>query len=91
MMLKEKYLEMEEELQMIVPIVARVHGDAHPEFHEVKAIYDEIHENIDNDSYSFNEPFRRLRDITDNYKIPNDVCGTYEKVYKSLEDLDASR
>lgn len=88
MNLQVKYQEFEEELQMIVPVVARVHGDSHPEFYEVKTIYDEIHENINKEGYDFEASFKKLRDITDNYKIPNDVCGTYEKVYKSLEALD---
>lgn len=90
-MIQKKYLELEEELQMIVPIVARVHGDAHPEFHDVKRIYDEIHDNIDNASYDFASSFKSLRDITNNYEIPNDVCQTYEKVYTSLKTLDEAQ
>lgn len=29
-------------LKMLMPIVARVHGDNHPEFHQVRSIFQEI-------------------------------------------------
>jgi regulator of cell morphogenesis and NO signaling len=32
--------------------------------------------------------FARLREITDDYTVPGDVCETYEAVYGMLADLD---
>lgn len=29
-------------LELYVPVVARVHGGSHPEFHDVRRIYDEM-------------------------------------------------
>jgi len=33
-------------LEQYVPIVARVHGEHHPEFHEVRKIFDAINKKI---------------------------------------------
>lgn len=65
-----------ERLDQFVPVVAKVHGGSHPEFHDVKRVYEEINEktkaagankpNLDNE-------FKELREITDNYKVPGDV------------------
>ena len=32
--------------------------------------------------------FKQLREITDNYTVPSDVCETYEAVYNMLSELD---
>lgn len=85
--MKTLYQSLEEELQLIVPIVERVHAKAHPEFYQVKKLYDEIHTHIQ-EEYDFTPVFESLRQITNNYTIPQDVCETYAKVYHSLADLD---
>lgn len=72
-------------LEMYVPIVARVHGEHHPEFHEVKKVFDEMKGKVDAD---LKDKFARLRDITGNYSVLEDVCESYEAVYKMLEELD---
>lgn len=86
-MFAEKSLKM---LKEYVPIVARVHGQHHPEFYEVKIIFDEITTkiNLDNISLSLHDDFTKLRKLTNNYQIPNDVCETYELVYVMLSELD---
>ena len=33
------------------------------------------------------EEFSQLREITDNYTVPNDACETYEAVYNMLAEL----
>ena len=35
-----------------------------------------------------NEEFAQLREITNNYTVPEDVCESYEAVYKMLAELD---
>jgi len=63
-------------LELYVPIVDRVHGDSHPEFHEVRKIFDAINEKIKaagEEMPDLSEEFARLREITDNYKVPADV------------------
>ena len=32
--------------------------------------------------------FVKLREITDNYTVPGDVCESYEAVYNMLAELD---
>lgn len=76
---------------MIVPIVARVHGKNHPEFHDVRQLFNEINEitkNAKSEKPNLNNEFEQLRKITGNYTIPNDVCENYAAVYNMLSELD---
>lgn len=78
-----------EKLELYVPVVARVHGGTHPEFHEVKKIYNSIISKIkESDTENLADEFKQLREITDNYSIPNDVCETYEAVYNMIKEID---
>lgn len=81
----EKNIEL---LKQYVPIVAKVHGNQHPEFLEVKNIFYIINEKILNNNTSLNIEFEKLRVITNNYAMPNDVCESYEAVYSMLKELD---
>ncbi len=84
---KEKHLPL---LEQYVPIVARVHGGSHPEFHEVKKIFDKISGKLKGgeNRTELEGEFARLRQITNNYTVPADVCETYEAVYNMLAELD---
>lgn len=85
---KEKHSE---KLELYVPVVARVHGKDHPEFHEVHELYNKISEKIKesgSENPELNEEFKELRRVTDNYKIPEDTCESYEAVYNMLSELD---
>ena len=78
-------------LKQYVPIVARVHGQNHPEFHEVHKLFDAIKQKIKDAGSKrpeLNEEFDKLREITSNYTIPDDVCESYEAVYTMLAELD---
>ncbi|NLW42508.1 MAG: iron-sulfur cluster repair di-iron protein, ric [Tissierellia bacterium] len=76
-------------LDQYVPIVAKVHGGTHPEFHDVKKLYDEINEKVKmSENPDLDNEFSEIRRITDNYTIPLDVCESYEAVYKMLEEVD---
>lgn len=86
--LKKEYFER---LKLYVPVVARVHGDSHPEFHKVKAEYDKIIEKIGKagaERPDLSTEFKELRKITDDYKVPGDTCESYEAVYNMLSELD---
>lgn len=82
----DKYVD---KLDLYVPVVARVHGGSHPEFHEVKRIFDLIREKLSASPDSdLSEDFEALSDITTYYLVPDDTCETYEAVYGMLHDLD---
>lgn len=85
---KERHLGR---LELYVPVVARVHGGSHPEFHEVRRIYDRISAKIkgaETQQPMLDQEFQQLRHITDNYSVPEDVCESYEAVYDMLAELD---
>ena len=78
-------------LGQYVPIVARVHGGNHPEFHDVHKLFDALGKKIKEAGSQLpelNEEFEKLREITNNYTVPADVCESYEAVYNMLEELD---
>lgn len=85
---KEKHFD---KLKLYVPVVARVHGQAHPEFHKVHELYEKITEKIKkegSETPELKDEFEELRRITDNYKVPSDTCESYEAVYNILSELD---
>lgn len=78
-------------LAQYVPVVDRVHGDSHPEFHDVKAEFDKIQQKIQDsgsDKPDLEAELSRLRQITNHYSVPKDVCETYEAVYEMLAEVD---
>ncbi|HBG02458.1 MAG TPA: iron-sulfur cluster repair di-iron protein, ric [Firmicutes bacterium] len=80
-----------ERLSQYVPIVARVHGGSHPEFHNVKSVFEQLRTKIQaagSDKPQLDSEFQELRQITDNYTVPGDVCESYEAVYNMLSELD---
>lgn len=85
---KKKFFQT---LKQYVPIVARVHGGHHPEFHEVRKVVDAIMEKTKEagtNKPTLNEEFAKLRELTDNYTVPADVCESYEAVYRMLAEID---
>ena len=85
---KERYFK---KLEQFIPIVDRVHGGNHPEFHEVREVFNIILKKTDEseaEKPNLDEEFNKLREITANYKVPGDVCESYEAVYKMLEKVD---
>ncbi|MCQ2507308.1 MAG: iron-sulfur cluster repair di-iron protein, ric [Dorea sp.] len=70
------------ELDKILPVVERVHGDHHPELHQVAELYRALKEEAKA------ETFAKLREVTSNYTVPEDACPTYIKTYHDLKVLD---
>jgi len=86
--IKKKHFQT---LKQYVPIVERVHGGSHPEFHTVRELFDAILDKTKeagSKNPDLSEEFSKLREITDNYKIPAGVCESYEAVYSMLAELD---
>lgn len=78
-------------LEQYVPVVAKVHGENHPEFYQVLKVYDELAKKVKDagvEKPDLKEEFVKLREITDNYTVPGDVCESYEAVYNMLAELD---
>ncbi|ADY14381.1 hypothetical protein SpiBuddy_2570 [Sphaerochaeta globosa str. Buddy] len=85
---KKQYLKV---LKQYVPIVDRVHGSNHPEFHEVRRVFETMVKNIEQAGTkypSLQEEFAMLRTITHDYRVPQDVCESYEAVLFMLSKLD---
>ncbi len=80
-----------ERLEEYVPVVERVHGGTHPEFYDVRRVFDRMNGKIkeaEKNKPELDGEFKELREITDNYKIPQDTCETYEAVYEMIEEID---
>lgn len=87
---KDTYNKEIDRLKQFIPIVSRVHGKTHSEFYEVEEIFNEITKKVESNNFNLNNEFNKLRQITSNYKIPNDTCETYEYVYNKLNILNES-
>lgn len=80
-------------LVQYVPVVDRVHGNHHPEFHEVRRLFDSICQKTQASNVKkpdLLEEFSQLQEITKNYAVPEDVCETYEAVYEMLSQLSVA-
>lgn len=78
-------------LKQYVPVVERVHGGSHPEFHQVRAIFNQIVDKTEaagSAKPELTDEFRQLRQITADYTVPGDVCESYEAVYNMLSEVD---
>lgn len=76
-------------LSQYVPIVERVHGKHHPEFHDVRSSFDKLVIALKKeDETAIHQIFVDLRTITNHYTIPKDVCESYATVYELLQELD---
>ena len=61
------------------------------QFHEVHKLFDAISKKVKEsgpEPTELNEEFARLREVTNNYTVPGDVCESYEAVYNMLAELD---
>lgn len=79
------------QLQMYVPVVARVHGESHPEFYTVQKLFNELNSELEKVAVGkpkLSSIFAELQAVTSGYAIPADVCESYEAVYKMLQELD---
>mgnify|MGYP003587313118 CR=1 FL=1 len=71
-----------------VPVVDRVHGAHHPEFHDVRRVFEALVKKVKTTDFDLADEFKQLRQTTQNYTVPGDVCETYEAVYVMLKELD---
>ncbi|MGO4962061.1 iron-sulfur cluster repair di-iron protein, ric [Jeotgalibaca porci] len=81
----------QEKLALYTTAITRAHGKNHPEAFTVRELYTKIDAKVKaagTDKPDLAAEFEKLREVTDHYTVPGDVCETYEAVYKSLEEAD---
>ena len=78
-------------LKRYIPVVAKVHGGSHPEFLQVQEIFGKIAEKIEKsgpERIELGEDFTRFLQVTENYRVLNDRCKSYEAVYNMPKETD---
>lgn len=86
----EKNLET---LDLYTTAITRAHGKNHPEVFVVRELFKVMNEKIKQTGDSkphLEAEFTQLREVTDHYKIPEDVCETYASTYCMLSEIDKS-
>lgn len=80
-----------EKLALYTSAITRAHGESHAEAFEVRELFETISEKVKGAGETkpdLHAEFSQLRNVTDNYTIPNDVCETYAGTYELLSELD---
>lgn len=82
--------ENAEKMELYTVTIPKVHGKSHPEAFKVREIYSDIlsRTQLADSDHNYDREFEELREITNDYTVPSDVCETYEAVYKNLEEAD---
>ncbi|WP_164131306.1 iron-sulfur cluster repair di-iron protein, ric [Sharpea azabuensis] len=75
-------------LDLYTKAITKAHGQHHPEVFKVRTIYKEVQNKINHNQYDLTNEFSQLRIITNDYFIPNDVCGTFKATYEMLKAFD---
>lgn len=73
--------EIIKELDKILPVVVRVHGEHHPELRQVAELYARLKQNPDV------RTVQELRTVTNHFTAPADACPTFQKTYADLAAL----
>ncbi|MGP6140601.1 MULTISPECIES: iron-sulfur cluster repair di-iron protein, ric [unclassified Jeotgalibaca] len=80
-----------EKLDLFTTAITRAHGKNHPEAFDVRELYSRLQEKVQDagdEKPDLDTEFAQLREVTSDYAVPGDVCGTYEAVYNMLEEAD---
>lgn len=82
-----------EKLGLFTTAITRAHGKNHPEAFEVQELYAQMA--IKTQAAGETKPnldaeLTQLREVTNRYTIPGDVCETYAAVYNMLAEADAA-
>ncbi|MCR6546361.1 iron-sulfur cluster repair di-iron protein, ric [Dehalobacterium formicoaceticum] len=78
-------------LATYTPVLAKVHGNNHPELAQVRDIFAKMNTKVQksgSDQVDLSAEFNELRKITSNYAVPSDGCETYVATYQMLESAD---
>lgn len=80
-----------DQLDTFTKAVAKVHGNHHPEVIEVRKIYQQIDQKLNDGINDLDAEFDSLRKVTSNYEIPDDACEAFSTVYQVLHQADILR
>ena len=87
--IKDYIKENNEKLDLYTTAITRAHGKNHPEAFDVREIYTDIQKKTENsETHNLDTEFSKLRKVTNDYTIPEDVCETYAAVYTMLSEAD---
>lgn len=81
-----------EKLNLFTTAITRAHGKNHPEAFDVRELYAQMEAKTQAAGAakpSLDAEFAQLREVTNHYTIPGDVCETYAAVYNMLAEADA--
>lgn len=81
---KELIEHMQKEEEIVFPIIRKLIDGTIENREETIAMVVELEKEHDHAG----EILRQLRAVTSDYDLPYDACGTYQLVYKRLEDLE---
>ena len=71
--------EIIKELDKILPVVVRVHGEHHAELSRVAELYAQLKQGQDVKA--------ELEAVTNHFTAPEDACPTFRKTYEDLHAL----
>ena len=80
-----------EKLDLYTTAITSAHGKNHPEAFEVRKLFEKINEKVKDagkNKPDLDAEFVQLREITDNYTIPEDVCEAYAGTFEMLSEAD---
>lgn len=80
-----------EKLDLFTTAITRAHGKNHPEAFKVREVYTQMETKTKeavSDRPDLDTEFNQLRELTNLYTIPGDVCDTYAAVYNMLSEAD---
>ena len=81
--------ELVQELDKILPVVVRVHGENHSELAEVGELYAKLREAMDaGNNQDAKTYMQQLRKVSKDFVVPSDACPTYAKTYADLVALE---
>ena len=75
--------EIIKELDKILPVVVRVHGEHHPELSHVAELYAQLKQGQDVKA--------ELNAVTSHFTAPEDACPTFRKTYADLRALTENK
>ncbi len=79
------------QLDLFTSAITRAHGKNHPEAFEVRELFSKIKEKTQAAGIAnpnLDTEFSKLREVTNQYAVPDDVCETYAAVYNMLSEID---